>query len=344
MSWGSVARALSGALGATFVLLLLLGGAVSSASAAPSRSEGGVPDPPAFDVEIAATPQTGPPPLDVSFAAAVAGAVGSVNITWQFGDGGTSRGVDATHLYKVPGTYTAKATAVDSTGSSASAEMNISVGAAAVASSGDWNFFGLSLGELLILAAIVAGAALLVGPVLRLARLERFVMERGRRPVRGVAAPSGGPDLLPGGRPVPMAFVPFSLGLRSVARTIHRRPGGDVSSLPEVKVAPWPAPSPPRSSSRTRITRRGDPQVPGVIWVRSPGAAWERVGTLPWAKASFPWLEAYRRTNGLTAETWVWVLPKGSRPTSAPSRVGNAPTSAPPRGPAPLGRASLRRV
>lgn len=66
-----------------------------------------------------ATPNDGPTPFDVSFAATADDPDGdTITYSWDFGDGGTGSGANATHTYTTPGTYAAKVTATDATGKS----------------------------------------------------------------------------------------------------------------------------------------------------------------------------------------------------------------------------------
>jgi PKD repeat protein len=83
--------------------------------------------PPVFR-EVGADRTSGPAPLDVMFhAVADDPDGGKVTYRWEFGDGGTALGDEADHTYLEPGTYTAKVTATDPTGSSATEEIVITV-------------------------------------------------------------------------------------------------------------------------------------------------------------------------------------------------------------------------
>jgi PKD repeat protein len=69
-----------------------------------------------LQVDAAATPTSGPAPLEVDFAAVTTGATGDVNHAWDFGVTGTGDAAttaDATYTYDAPGTYTATVTASD---------------------------------------------------------------------------------------------------------------------------------------------------------------------------------------------------------------------------------------
>jgi PKD repeat protein len=71
---------------------------------------------------------SGPAPLDVAFHAVASDPDGGkVTYRWEFGDGGSSLVAEADHTYLEPGTFTAKVTATDETGSSASKEVVITV-------------------------------------------------------------------------------------------------------------------------------------------------------------------------------------------------------------------------
>ncbi len=66
-----------------------------------------------------ATPNDGPVPFEVSFAAAANDADNDeISYAWDFGDGATANGANAAHTYTTPGTYAAKVTATDATGKS----------------------------------------------------------------------------------------------------------------------------------------------------------------------------------------------------------------------------------
>jgi PKD repeat protein len=79
-------------------------------------------------VQIAANPRRGTAPLRVSFGAAATDPDGdSMLYLWDFGDGGKAGGRTATHLYRQPGTYTAKITVDDLKGGRTTAEVTITV-------------------------------------------------------------------------------------------------------------------------------------------------------------------------------------------------------------------------
>jgi PKD repeat protein len=76
-----------------------------------------------------ATPTSGEVPLTVDFdASGSSDADGSVvSYTWEFGDGGSSSGVSASHLYTSTGTYTATLTVVDDRGGTDTTSRTITV-------------------------------------------------------------------------------------------------------------------------------------------------------------------------------------------------------------------------
>ncbi|MDW6003569.1 glycoside hydrolase family 6 protein [Vibrio mangrovi] len=84
-------------------------------------SDGGTPPPPANhlpDAAADATPVSGIAPLEVNFSAGGSTDADGDELTyiWDFGDGSTGVGRDATHTYTDPGEYTAKLTVSDGTG------------------------------------------------------------------------------------------------------------------------------------------------------------------------------------------------------------------------------------
>ena len=83
-------------------------------------------------VTAAADPKTGTAPLTVDFSSHVVDPDGDddeVLVVWEFGDGQTGAGEDATHVYTTPGTYNAKVTATDRFGASGSATVQVVVSA-----------------------------------------------------------------------------------------------------------------------------------------------------------------------------------------------------------------------
>ncbi|HBH58530.1 MAG TPA: hypothetical protein DDY41_10405, partial [Arthrobacter bacterium] len=77
-----------------------------------------------------ATPTSGTVPLNVSFADTSTGS--PTSWAWDFGDGGSSAAQNPTHSYAAAGTYTAKLTATNGTGSN-SASTTITVNPATTA-------------------------------------------------------------------------------------------------------------------------------------------------------------------------------------------------------------------
>jgi len=74
-------------------------------------------DCPAPQIQITATPQSGPIPLTVNFAATNIGQSNIDTWSWVFGDGGTSTEQNPTHVYSASGTFTAQVTAAGIGGS-----------------------------------------------------------------------------------------------------------------------------------------------------------------------------------------------------------------------------------
>jgi PKD repeat protein len=65
-------------------------------------------------IRIDATPRCGPPPLDVLLRSFVVGGVSPYKVSWNFGDGQTGSGPQATHIYSSLGTYFAYGEVTDS--------------------------------------------------------------------------------------------------------------------------------------------------------------------------------------------------------------------------------------
>ena len=79
-------------------------------------------------VELTATPTSGSAQLNVSFSAAGSDPDGDVlTYAYDFGDGARGTGRTATHRYKKAGVYTAKVTARDPDGATATDEVQITV-------------------------------------------------------------------------------------------------------------------------------------------------------------------------------------------------------------------------
>ena len=80
-------------------------------------------------VKAAAAPKSGNAPLDVLLTAAGSDPDGdTLTYAWEFGDGDTADGRRARHVYESAGTYTAKVTARDPGGLTASATVQVVVG------------------------------------------------------------------------------------------------------------------------------------------------------------------------------------------------------------------------
>jgi PKD repeat protein len=85
-------------------------------------------------VTASASVTSGPATLPVSFTATGTdpdGPSGDLLYTWDFGDGGSSFAQNPTHTYMQPGTFTAKVTASDATGATATKLLTITVTAPA---------------------------------------------------------------------------------------------------------------------------------------------------------------------------------------------------------------------
>ncbi len=81
-------------------------------------------------VDATADVSAGPAPLRVQFGAAghdPDGPEDDLHYTWEFGDGGTSLAQNPSHMYMQPGTYTAKVTARDAAGATATDTLQIVV-------------------------------------------------------------------------------------------------------------------------------------------------------------------------------------------------------------------------
>ena len=81
-------------------------------------------------VTAAADPKTGTAPLTVEFSSHAIDPDGDdLLVTWAFGDGGQAAGDEATHTYTSAGTYTATVTAMDPTGATGTATVQVVVSA-----------------------------------------------------------------------------------------------------------------------------------------------------------------------------------------------------------------------
>ena len=83
-------------------------------------------------VQAFADPSSGTAPLRVGFSAAGSDPDGDeLSYAWEFGDGGTAGGPQATHVYSLPGTYTATVTVSDESGATGTASVQVVVSAPA---------------------------------------------------------------------------------------------------------------------------------------------------------------------------------------------------------------------
>jgi hypothetical protein len=79
-------------------------------------------------VQIAAAPRSGPAPLPVRFTSAARDPDGDpLLVEWDFGDGGRAGGRAVTHVYTMPGTYTATVTVTDPGGATGTGTVQIVV-------------------------------------------------------------------------------------------------------------------------------------------------------------------------------------------------------------------------
>jgi hypothetical protein len=85
-------------------------------------------------VTVAAMPEAGIEPLQVSFLASPSGGTGAITFAWQFGDGAVGLGSNPTHTYVAPGTFTVTVWANDSDGESGTAQTTVSTVAKLTAS------------------------------------------------------------------------------------------------------------------------------------------------------------------------------------------------------------------
>ena len=83
-------------------------------------------------VTVAAMPEAGIEPLQVSFLASPSGGTGAITFAWQFGDGAVGLGSNPTHTYVAPGTFTVTVWANDSDGESGTAQTTVSFASAHV--------------------------------------------------------------------------------------------------------------------------------------------------------------------------------------------------------------------
>ncbi|HVO31725.1 MAG TPA: PKD domain-containing protein [bacterium] len=80
-------------------------------------------------VTASADHTSGLAPLTVNFTSTVTGGAAPVTLAWDFGDGANSTDANPQHIFQTAGSFSAKVTAKDSTGATASATVLIQVGA-----------------------------------------------------------------------------------------------------------------------------------------------------------------------------------------------------------------------
>jgi hypothetical protein len=103
---------------------LLIGGGIAIAA----TNSGGSSSSSTPTVAATASPSaTGPAPLSVTFSLSLTGGSPPFTFSWNFGDGTTSTAANPTHVYLVPGSYTASVTVTDSRGRSAMSNLAIQV-------------------------------------------------------------------------------------------------------------------------------------------------------------------------------------------------------------------------
>ncbi len=320
------------ALAALVALTLLACPLVGAHAPSPQGS------PPAFDVRIAASPNSGSSPLSVSFDAAESGGAAPVNFSWSFGDGATSQVRNASHVFSSVGVFEVELRAKDALGEVATCYVNISVNPATSNAPfwASWALPGLSFGETVILVTIGLALLLLVRPVLRLSRLEALAegsdtKSRRRGGASGDGDDHGGPSGGPGEgtrpeRPLPLAFLPFDPPPSSSRATGLPPATGPAGETPQVTLSPAPSGSEspaeagaafPRTLGRSSHTYVADnlrESPEGVVWLRSSDGEWERVGSVPSERVGEDWVRKYRRVNGLGSQTWLSILPPDAVP------------------------------
>ncbi|MCI4368518.1 MAG: PKD domain-containing protein, partial [Thermoplasmata archaeon] len=82
---------------------------------------------PAPSVSIAASPENGSSPLNVTFTASVLGGNAPFSFFWQFGDDSNSSAASPPHVYLAPGNYTAELTLTDARGQSVHASTSVEI-------------------------------------------------------------------------------------------------------------------------------------------------------------------------------------------------------------------------
>ncbi len=150
-------------------------------------------------VHLSASPQFGGPSLSTQLTLTVSGGSTPYRVAWDYGDG-TSAGlvamsgstVSVSHTYSSAGTFTAKATVVDASGTSSTAQVVLEVNStspggpstsSSSASSNWWNALGPS-GDLALLAGLLGIAVLTIA----------LAVHRRRRAVPPQALDVPGPE------------------------------------------------------------------------------------------------------------------------------------------------------
>jgi PKD domain len=127
--------------------------------------------------------------LSLRFGAITAGGSGSPKVTWSFGDGGTSTGVNVAHDYAAPGTYVVNATSTDPSGRTASTQVAVVLQSSPAGPPGGGTFLGvgaMTVGVLLVGVAVLA--------VIFLAGMAYFWSRARRRTVGMAPEPAERPD------------------------------------------------------------------------------------------------------------------------------------------------------
>jgi PKD repeat protein len=112
-------------------------------------------------VDIVASPRSGPAPLTVHLVADISGGTGTYTaIVWKFGDGTNGSGSDLEYTYATPGNFDAIVNVTDSSGTSATASVAVTVTAGpSVAGSGsDVSAPPYATAAWILVALLVVGA------------------------------------------------------------------------------------------------------------------------------------------------------------------------------------------
>jgi len=103
---------------------LLFGGATAAVPRGDTWSLGGT----VLQISVTVSPTAGAAPLNASFSLTVSGGIGPYSVNWSFGDRLDGSGeANVSHVYGLPGNYTATATVIDSAGDAASRSTPIAV-------------------------------------------------------------------------------------------------------------------------------------------------------------------------------------------------------------------------